>query len=151
MIAFLLAAAISWNVRADVPVHADAPEKLEVAFPQLEPGTLVGEVDLGEPWTDARGSKVPPGKYAVRYALRPNDGNHAGVSEYRDFLVLIPLADDPGASERPTFDAMMALAKRSTGGGHPAVMGLAPPAGADAFITIGSLTVGVLLKYEGSP
>ncbi|HEX6851099.1 MAG TPA: hypothetical protein VF139_06795 [Candidatus Polarisedimenticolaceae bacterium] len=151
MTALLLAIGMHWDVRPDVPVNPKAGESLEVAFPQLSAGTLIGTVELGEAWIDARGSRVPAAKYAVRYALRPNDGNHMGVSEYRDFLVLVPLADDPGPDAKPSFDAMMALGKKSTGGGHPAVMALVPASGADATITVGNLPVGVVLTFEGDP
>ena len=151
MIALLLAAVavMNWDVRADVPIDLDAPEKLEVAFPQLSPGTLIGTLELVAPWTDARGTEIAAGKYAVRYALRPNDGNHMGVSDYRDFLVLIPSADDPGAAARPEYEALMALGRKTTGGRHPAVMGLAPSTEADKKIHVGELVVGVLLKNEG--
>ena len=153
MIALVLAAAaaMNWEVRADVPLDPGAPERLEVAFPQLASGTRIGTVEIVVPWTDARGSRIPAAKYAVRYALRPNDGEHMGASEYRDFLVLIPVADDRGPEARPSFDEMMALAKRTTGGGHPAVMGLAPAPEADSSIRVGDLVLGVRLTNEGNP
>lgn len=149
MIALLLAVAMNWEVRPDVPVNALADEKVEVAFPQLAPGTLIGTLELVAPWTDARGTEIRPGKYAVRYALRPNDGNHMGVSEYRDFLALIPIGQDPGPGAAPTFDALMSLAKKTTSGGHPAVMGLAPAPEADMNLHVGDLVLGILLKHEG--
>ena len=152
MIAVLLAAAVTamnWEVRADVAIEPNAPERLEVAFPQLAPGTLIATLELVAPWTDARGTGIAAGKYAVRYALRPNDGNHMGVSDYRDFLVLIPLSDDPGAGAKPDHEELMALGKRTTGGRHPAVMGLAPAPEADMKLHVGELVVGVLLKNEG--
>jgi hypothetical protein len=151
MIALLLAAValMNWDVRTDVPIDMDAPEKLEVAFPQLAPGTLIGTLELVAPWTDARGTEIPAGKYTVRYALRPNDGNHMGVSDYRDFLVLIPASDDPGAAAKPEYEELMTLGKKTTAGRHPAVMGLAPAPEAEMKVHVGELVLGVLLKHEG--
>lgn len=149
MIPLLLAVAMNWDVRADVPVDSLAEAKIEVAFPQLTPGTLIGTLELVAPWTDARGTEIRSGHYAVRYALRPNDGNHMGVSDYRDFLALIPIGEDPGPGAKPTFDEMMRLAKKSTAGGHPAVMGLVPAPEADMKLHVGELVLGILLKHEG--
>src|SRR5512141_2560764 len=57
--------------------------------------TAVGVIRFLAAATDFRGQAIRPGLYTLRYATIPNDGNHLGVSEYPDFLLVVPVADDP--------------------------------------------------------
>lgn len=137
-----------------------------VAHPSMPEGGLVGVLELGEGWTGFRGQSVPAGRYALRYLLRPEDGYHMGVSYYRDFLVLVPVGDDPGPAERPGYDRVVELS-RGAGTSHQPVMALVPveagPAEAgetpalveDAeghptlALGLGDLTLGLVLEGEG--
>jgi hypothetical protein len=49
----------------------------------------------------------------------PVDGSHQGVAPQRDFLILVRMADDPGADEAPAFEPLMVLARKASGTPHP--------------------------------
>ena len=46
------------------------------------------------------GQGIQPGLYTLRYELVPNDGNHLGVANSRDFGLLVRAADDPDPARR---------------------------------------------------
>lgn len=92
-------------------------------------GTLVGAVRVSEPYPDIRGRRIKPGVYTLRFALQPMNGDHLGVSPFREFLLVIPAASDT-ATAPAGHDATVDLSKRTTGASHPAVWSLDPPAGA---------------------
>ena len=109
----------SWQVAAGF-----APSG-EVNYP-LELGELVGVIRFARNGGDFRGQKIRKGAYTMRYALQPQDGNHVGTSDTRDFVVLVPAADDKDA--KPL--AKEKLFKQSTnasGTAHPAILSLLPP------------------------
>jgi len=92
-------------------------------------GSLVGAVRVSEPYPDIRGRRIKPGVYTLRYALQPMNGDHLGVSPFREFLLLSPASADAGVA--PTgHDGTVDLSKQTTGASHPAVLSLDPPAGA---------------------
>ena len=101
--------------------------KLGVVYPYLPEGTLVGVARFHDRWLDFRGKPVPAGTYTLRYSIQPTDGNHSGVSDFRDYLVLVPASADPGERVVADVKALMALGKKATGTNHPAVMSLVPP------------------------
>jgi hypothetical protein len=70
---------------------------------------------------------IKPGVYTLRYGLQPANGDHLGVSPFRDFLLLSPAAfdKDPAA---PGHDGTIELSKQAIGGSHPGVWSLDPPA-----------------------
>lgn len=132
---------------------------LGARFGQVAEGGLVGIVRFPEKWSDFRGKPVAAGTYAMRYGIEPADGNHMGVSEYRDFLLLVPIASDVGPKSFPAGDALYAASRKASGTNHPAVMSLVPaPAGATApsassgegMVTAsfkaGTITLAVVLK-----
>ena len=59
----------------------------------------------------------------MRYSLYPPDGNHQGVAPQRDFLLMIPAADDKDLNATPSYDDVIAMSKKTTGM-HPAVLSL---------------------------
>lgn len=111
--------------QAWLPGEAVAASALEPgqALP-LEPGTWLGEVAFPREWRDARGHRVAPGRYALRYALQPRLKDHLGVDAARDFALLVPI----GAPDGPD---RLAQARHALDSRHPAVMALLP-ASADA-------------------
>jgi hypothetical protein len=94
----------------------------DVLYAGLSMGELVGVIHFPKGTTDYRGQAIKPGDYTLRYALIPQDGNHMGVSSYRDFLLLIPVADDTNPSQSMTFDQVVKASRLTAGTGHPAVM-----------------------------
>lgn len=97
--------------------------------PELELSTAVGVIRFLSAATDFRGQSIPPGLYTLRYAVLPNDGNHLGVSEYPDFLLAVPAADDPSPDRKLNFEQLVDSSRRATGTKHPAVLSLTQPSG----------------------
>src|ERR1044071_9122350 len=71
-------------------------------YTELGDSTLIGVVSLPKGGNDYRGQGIKAGTYTLRYALHPTDGNHMGISPYRDFLLLVPLGSDPDANAKFT-------------------------------------------------
>ncbi len=97
---------------------------------ELSLSTAVGVIRFLAPAADFRGQAVGPGFYTLRYAVTPTDGSHMGVSEYPDFLLVVPAADDPDLDTSFTFEDLMASSRKATGTRHPAVFALTRPSGA---------------------
>lgn len=97
-------------------------------FPQLSESTLIGAISFTKPATDYRGQEIQPGLYTLRYELLPNDGNHLGVADNRDFALLIRAANDPDPAAKFDFKQMVALSRKATGTGHPGPINLVQPA-----------------------
>lgn len=98
----------------------------DVLYAGLSMGEFVGVIHFPSAAKDYRGQSIKPGYYSLRYALIPQDGNHMGVSSYRDFLLMIPVADDTNPAQAMTFDQVVKASRLTAGTGHPAVMMLDP-------------------------
>ncbi len=96
---------------------------------ELAASTAVGIIRFLAPATDFRGQAIAPGFYTLRYALMPADGSHMGVSEYPDYLLLIPAGRDPDPEASFPFDGLMDLSRKATGTRHPGVLSLTRPSG----------------------
>lgn len=106
--------------------NAPTPDtSLGVNFGQIPQGTLMGVVKFDAPGADYRSQPIKPGVYTLRFALQPVNGDHQGVSPYRDFLLAVPAsADTSTAAVAP--DALYTLSKKASGTGHPSVWSLIP-------------------------
>jgi hypothetical protein len=93
-----------------------------VLYGKLDEGSLVGVIHFPEATKDFRGQAIKAGYYTLRYELVPEDGNHMGVSQYRDFLLLVPAAKDTDGTKAVTFADAIKLSRDSTNTGHPGVM-----------------------------
>lgn len=98
----------------------------DISWASVQEGTIVGAVRLSSSYTDVRGKPVAPGVYTLRYALQPENGDHLGVSPYREFLLLVPAQSDTGPSPL-SHDDTVNLSKQANGTSHPAVWSLDPP------------------------
>lgn len=112
-----------WWVKS---LDASAPGEGWARTPE---GSLVGAVRVSEPYPDIRGRRIRPGVYTLRFALQPMNGDHLGVSPFREFLLVSPAAADTSAAATG-HDGTIDLSKQTTGASHPAVWSLDPPAGA---------------------
>src|SRR4030095_6459640 len=56
----------------------------------VDSGTLVGAVRVTGTFKEIRGKAVAPGGYTLRYGQQPQNGDHLGISPFRDFLLLSP-------------------------------------------------------------
>jgi hypothetical protein len=100
------------------------------SWQQAEEGTIVGAVRVSAAYRDIRGRAIKPGVYTLRYGIQPANGDHLGVSPYREFLLLSPASADTDV--KPTgHEGTVDLSKQTIGGSHPAVWSLDPPALSD--------------------
>jgi hypothetical protein len=97
----------------------------------VESGTLVGAARISGNFKEIRGKPVKPGVYTLRYGLQPQNGDHLGISTFREFLLLSPAAADVDAKVTG-FDGAVALSKQTIGTSHPAALSLDPPVASDA-------------------
>ena len=100
---------------------ADGP-----GWSNVDSGTLVGAVRVSGEFKEIRGKAVKPGVYTLRYGLQPQNGDHLGISAFRDFLLLSPAALDKDPKVLG-FDGAVALSKEVIGTAHPASLSLDPP------------------------
>lgn len=94
----------------------------DVTLPNIPQGALVGAIRVTGNYTDRRGQTIKPGVYTLRYSNYPVNGDHQGVAPQRDFLLLVPAANDSDASAKPAFDALVAMSRKASGTPHPAVL-----------------------------
>ena len=124
-------------LRKGVPAAGPpAGPKGAVLFPVLAEGELLGVLRFDQEGQDYRNQAIPAGLYTLRYALQPVNGDHLGVSTYRDYALLSPAARDQAvaAVPRKTLEERSAAA---AGSSHPAVLlMLAAPSGAPSGPTI---------------
>jgi hypothetical protein len=105
-------------------------KKQEVAganYPELHESEFLGVITFPKAGRgDFRGQAIKPGSYTMRYELLPADGNHMGVAPYPDFVLLIPVADDPDPSFAFDFAKMVELSSKASGTAHPAAFEMMP-------------------------
>src|SRR5439155_14901551 len=70
------------------------------AWSDVAEGTLVGAVKIDRDIRDIRGKNVKAGVYTLRYGIQPANGDHLGVSPFREFLLLCPAGADTDAAAR---------------------------------------------------
>lgn len=120
--------------RTSIPANsASGNPPLGVNYGRLVDGEIVGAIHFDVPVTDFRNQPVKPGTYVLRYGLQPVDGNHQGVSDYRDFLLLTPADQDTSTANLADND-MYTLSRKSTTTGHPSVWSLVPTDGAPTLL-----------------
>jgi hypothetical protein len=113
-------------MRKELPTAEGANSGLGIQFTAIPEGTFAGVVQFPEAWNDYKGQKIPAGIYTMRYGIEPVDGNHMGVSTYRDFLLLVPVADDKDLNAKYTTEDLVKSSVKASGTNHPAVLALFP-------------------------
>ncbi len=111
------------------------------AWADVEEGTLVGAVRLAASYPDIRGRTIKPGVYTLRYGIQPANGDHLGVSPFREFVLLSPAALDTDAAPRG-HDGTIDISIRAVGGSHPAVWSIDPPSTTQAILSKHSTELG---------
>jgi hypothetical protein len=107
-----------WLVKAVEGAGAD--------WSSVESGTLVGALRVTGTFKEIRGKMVKPGVYTLRYGQQPQNGDHLGISQFREFLLISPTAIDIDPKVLG-FDGVVALSKEVIGTAHPASLSLDPP------------------------
>ncbi len=119
-----------WFVKA-LPL---TPASTSTSWTSVAEGTFVGAVRIGADFRDIRGRLIKPGVYTLRYGIQPQNGDHLGVSPFRDFLLLSPAALDtelPAKGHEPTIE----MSTNTAGGSHPAVWSIDPPVATTALLS----------------
>jgi hypothetical protein len=111
---------IDFWFRATLPT-GEARGGLGILYGTLKPTGLVGAVRVHGGGSDFKGQKFPAGVYTLRYGVQPEDGDHQGVTESRDFLLLCPAASDPSPDLLDPKD-LNKLSAKVNGKKHPAVL-----------------------------
>jgi hypothetical protein len=121
-----------WLRKAIPASSKPAGSKGAVLYPFLGEGELLGVLEFVAEGHDYRDQTIAPGVYALRYGLQPVNGDHLGVSTYRDYALLVPAAKEKTATELAKKDLERQSAEAS-GSNHPAVLLLTEaPGGATA-------------------
>lgn len=110
-------------LRASLPQSPPSNEP-NVTLPNIAVGTLVGVIRFDGKGTDRRGQTIQPGVYTLRYAIMPTTDAHQGAAPQRDFLLLTPASDDRDVNTISKLDALLALSRKASATGHPAVLSL---------------------------
>lgn len=101
-------------------------EGAEAAWSSVAEGALVGALRVDGEWKDIRGYTIRPGVYTLRFALQPQNGDHLGISPYREFLLLAP-ADRDLATDPAGHEGAVELSTHASRRSHPAAMSIDPP------------------------
>jgi hypothetical protein len=116
-------------LRKSIPSTAKpAGPKGTIQFPFLTEGELLGACQFATEGRDYRDQEIPKGSYTLRYGLQPVNGDHLGVSPFRDYALLLPAAKDQ-LLELPPRKQLEERSAEAAGTSHPAVfMLLSSPA-----------------------
>lgn len=87
-------------------------------------GQLLGAIRYANKTEDFRKQAMAKGVYTLRYGLQPQDGNHVGTSDTRDFLVLIKAKDDADAKPIAVEEELFKKAAAAAGTTHPTMLSL---------------------------
>lgn len=133
-----------WWVKA-LTTKSAAPAGAAAPWPgwsDVAEGILVGAVTIEKDFRDVRGRVIKAGAYTLRYGIQPANGDHLGVSTFREFVLLSPAAQDTSPAPPAGHDALVDLSKQTIGGSHPAVWSLDPPVASDAALTVHTTELG---------
>lgn len=116
-----------WLVK-EFPLKPKFKTSLRIKYP-LQSGQLVGVIHFpdGSKPNDFRGQALKPGTYTLRYGLQPDDGNHLGTSDIRDFLVGSPPSADTSSKRVEDVKDLYKLSTQASGSTHPAIFLVIPP------------------------
>ncbi len=114
---------LSLWLRREIPADTGEAPTGERNYATLEQGAMMGVLEVVKPHLDYRDQMVPTGVFALRHLSQPVDGDHSGVTYFRDFLVVNPLRSNTTAASR-RFDSTLAAALQLNT--HPYVWGLWP-------------------------
>ena len=104
-----------------------------IALPTIPMGALLGVIKLEAKGEDRRGQQLKPGVYTLRYVLMPTNGDHLGAAPQRDFVALVPAADDGEPNSTPDLDTVVKMSTKASGTAHPAVLSITSGSGTAGF------------------
>ena len=92
-----------------------------IQFPFLAEGELLGALRFPGEGRDYRDQAIAKGLYTLRFGLQPVNGDHLGVSTYRDYALLLPAGKDKSAA-KPAKKSLEERSADSAGTSHPAIL-----------------------------
>lgn len=111
------------------PVLAKKPAATQsrVLYGDLEAGAVVGLLRfITLEAEDSLDQKLKPGFYTMRYVQVPPGSDEADKAEYRDFLLLTPVAADLNVTKALSFEEASRMSAKAAGTEHPVLMSLVP-------------------------
>lgn len=109
-------------VRKAIPASGPpAGAKGTIQFPVLAEGELLGALRFVGEGHDYRDQTIAPGVYTLRYGLQPVNGDHLGVSPFRDYALLVPAAKDT-ATAPLVQKKLETQSSEAAGSSHPAIL-----------------------------
>jgi hypothetical protein len=147
-----------WLRQATPGSEKPAGPKGAIQFPFLADGELLGVLEFAREGHDYRDQPIAKGVYTMRYGLQPVNGDHLGVSTYRDYVLLLPAGKDKTIAA-PTRKQLEERSAESAGTSHPAAfLLLMAPQGAkpdpsmlrDAEKNLWSVVVPLRLQVKGA-
>src|SRR5205814_9633104 len=125
-----------WLRKATPGSEKPAGPKRAIQFPFLADGELLGVLQFATEGHDYRDQAIAKGTYTMRYGIQPANGDHLGVSTYRDYVLLLPAAKDKSLAV-PTRKQLEERSAESAGTSHPAsFLMLMAPQGAKPESTV---------------
>ena len=119
-----------WLRKATPGSEKPGEAKGVIQFPFLADGELLGVLEFAKEGHDYRDQTVAKGVYTMRYGLQPVNGDHLGVSDYRDYILLLPSSKDKAVAA-PARKQLEERSADAAGTSHPAsFLFLMAPAGA---------------------
>jgi len=115
--------------RREIPLGEKPVAGMRIYFPNLELGGLVGVLRSYGKEVDYRESELPEGVYSMRYSIQPEDGDHMGTAETRDFLVLCNFEEDKSTDPVPDMIDLGEMSIMSSSTDHPLICYLVVPEG----------------------
>jgi hypothetical protein len=109
-----------------VAAYAKGEGPVDSSYGNLQKGVLLGVIYFPAPGRDARGQKLRPGYYTMRYVQMPQDQAHKTVIAYPDFVALSPVATDLKNHDTVPLNTLIELSRRASHTRHPAIMSLIP-------------------------
>jgi hypothetical protein len=92
-----------------------------IVYGHIPEGSLLGVIRIHARGSDFRGDRVKAGVFTMRNAIQPQDGDHLGVSDSRDFILLSPVKVDTKTKSLPT-KAVIKLSVQASGRKHPSIL-----------------------------
>ena len=125
------------------------------AYTRISDSALIAVITFPKATRDFRRQPLKAGTYTLRYAVHPQDGNHIGISPIRDFLLLVPIADDQNPETKFSFEDLSKLSKKASGTNHPAPLSLVSAEGITTWPSVledenGHLVFAGKLKTDGA-
>ncbi|MEK6238804.1 MAG: hypothetical protein N2C14_29160 [Planctomycetales bacterium] len=111
-------------LRGEWPGRTGFKPSASVLYP-FSQGDLIGvaRYHAGKKHTDFRQQRIRSGAYTLRYGLQPEDGNHVGTSDTRDFLMVIK-ADDDKTTKAPDQKSLFEKSSAAVGSDHPCMLSM---------------------------